>query len=323
MNNQEKKWSVSEVIEHLSRAEEAVEFLHENGIANVVTVESIERYEAGDDRKGLIVKVQEAGNDNLSSVMIDIKHGQPSTEQVYDAVYGIGKDCFKRVIMFTSESDAQDGWNPTADKIAVRNLIDVMNSYPLKLYLEKFNDGGFYPEPIEKDAVEGGKPEFLIEDLPSPERFRAEEFWAVYFDWHNQCCYEPWNAFEGGIRESSDWGHMLFTEPEVAEIPVYWTNDGIKFVVKQTEEEGDYLRKVWTLKQDELMERYKGGVEFEFLPGKLPKIHIQYSDRPVSWLMSATSEEKFEFAKQLHSDFWGLFGYWSEAMEEAENALVA
>ena len=70
----------------------------------------------------------------------------------------------------------------------------------------------------------------------------------------------------------------LFTE-RGAEIPLKWDSDGIKYVVKQTDELVDYLQKIWSSKQDELKQWYNGHVEFEYLPGKLPKIKIQYSDR--------------------------------------------
>jgi hypothetical protein len=321
MSKIEAKIGVNEIIEYLSVAEEAAGFLHEQGIANVDAVESIERYEAADDRKGLIINVHEAGSEALSKLIIDIKAGQPSTDQVYDAVYGIGKDCAKRVIIFTDEDACDDGWNPTVDEFVVRNLIQVMNEYQLKLHLIKFNDDAMQSELIEKGTFED-EPEFSIADLPSPERFRAEEFWTVYFDWHNESWYNPWETFSG-IRELSDWGHMLYSEPDSVEVPIFWNESGVKYVVKQTEEDCDYLRKVWTLKQDELKERYQGRVDFEYLPGRLPKIHIEYLDKPVSWLLTAKAKERLEFAKQLHEDVLGFRWYLSEAIEETETVLAA
>ena len=321
MSSQEKKWSVSKVIENLSKVEEAAEFLHEQGIAQVGAVESIEGYEADDGRKGLIMNVNEAGSEALSKLIIDIRAGQPSTDQVYDAVYGIGKECTKRVIVFTDEKTGDDGWNPTVDEFVVRNLIEVMNEYQLELFLVKFSDDAMQPDLIAKGTFED-EPEYSIADLPSPERFRAEEFWTVYFDYHNGLWYKPCETFSG-IRELTDWGHMLFTEPEVVEIPVFWNDSGMKYVVKQTEEDPDYLRKVWTLKQNELKDRYQGRVDFEYLPGRLPKFIIQYSDRPVSWLITATPKERLEFAKQLHEDVFEFRWYLSEAIEEADLLLVA
>jgi len=321
MSSQEKKWSVSEVIVNLSKVEEAAEFLHEQGIAQVGAVESIEGYEADDGRKGLIMNVNEAGSEALSKLIIDIRAGQPSTDQVYDAVYGIGKECTKRVIVFTDEKTGDDGWNPTVDEFVVKNLIEVMNEYQLELFLVKFSDDAMQPDLIAKGTFED-EPEYSIADLPSPERFRAEEFWIVYFDYHNGLWYKPCETFSG-IRELTDWGHMLFTEPEVVEIPVFWNDSGMKYVVKQTEEDPDYLRKVWTLKQNELKDRYQGRVDFEYLPGRLPKFIIQYSDRPVSWLITATPKERLEFAKQLHEDVFEFRWYLSEAIEEADLLLVA
>ena len=321
MSSQKKKWSVSEVIENLSKVEEAAEFLHEQGIAQVSAVESIEGYEADDGRKGLIMNVNEAGSEALSKLIIDIRAGQPSTDQVYDAVYGIGKECTKRVIVFTDEKTGDDGWSPTVDEFVVRNLIEVMNEYQLELFLVKFSDDAMQPDLIAKGTFED-EPEYSIADLPSPERFRAEEFWTVYFDYHNGLWYKPCETFSG-IRELTDWGHMLFTEPEVVEMPVFWNDSGMKYVVKQTEEDPDYLRKVWTLKQNELKDRYQGRVDFEYLPGRLPKFIIQYSDRPVSWLITATPKERLEFSKQLHEDVFEFRWYLSEAIEEAELLLVA
>ena len=109
----------------------------------------------------------------------------------------------------------------------------------------------------------------------------------------------------------------LYTEKH-AEIQLNWENDGIKFIVKQTDESVDYLQRIWSLKQDELKQDYDGRVEFEYLPGKLPKIIIHHSDRPLSWLVTATSQEKDDFAKDLHEDFYGLRYYLDDVVEEIE-----
>jgi hypothetical protein len=116
---------------------------------------------------------------------------------------------------------------------------------------------------------------------------------------------------------------MLWTEPEVAEIPVYWNDSGVSYHVNQIQDDDDYLKKIWDLKAEELKDRYQGNVEFEFLSGRLPKITVKYSDRPVSWLITATPKERLEFAKQLHEDVLGFRWYLSEAMEDTENQLVA
>jgi len=183
-------------------------------------------------------------------------------------------------------------------------------------------DNDFKGEQFNIEAFEEPLPEYSMEELPSPEEFRRGEFWCVYFDSLDECDYREWKAFSEGIRDAAEWQLTLFTE-EHAEIPLYWDNDGIKYVVKQTDESVDYLKKIWSLKQDELKRRYNGHVEFKYLPGKLPKITIQYSNRPISWLVTATSQEKYEFAKQLHDDFYGFRWYLNEAAEEIEEHSAA
>jgi len=42
------------------------------------------------------------------------------------------------------------------------------------------------------------------------------------------------------------------------------TEDGIEYIVKQVQNDDDYLKKIWDLKSEELKDRYQGNVEFEF-----------------------------------------------------------
>ena len=60
-------------------------------------------------------------------------------------------------------------------------------------------------------------------------------------------------------------------------------------------------------KASELQERYgTGAVEFENVVGKLPRLHIKYSDKPFDWLFTASPKEITEFAKSMYDDAWGL-----------------
>ena len=86
-----------------------------------------------------------------------------------------------------------------------------------------------------------------MEELPSSEEFRRGEFWCVYFDSLDEDDYHPWKAFSEGLRDASEWQLTLFTE-RGAEIPLKWDSDGIKYVVKQTDELVDYLQKIWIIK---------------------------------------------------------------------------
>ncbi len=323
MSSQKKSVIGIDVIRYLMNYKNAKEFLKKLGIDDVVTVHAVQHCISDDERERFCILVQQDNLVNKTEIYVDFKPGQPSTEQVYEAIYGMGKDCQKRVIVFTNEIIPGEGRNPTVDKMPVESLIKTLNECPLDIYLVQL-EGPVFPFDIYgMDIIE--KPECgpKYGPIPSSIEFRSEEFWSIYFDWHNEGWYEPWQVFSSGFRSIEDWGHMLWTEPEVAEIPVYWNDSGVSYHVNQIQDDDDYLKKIWDLKAEELMDRYQGNVEFEFLSGRLPKITVKYSDRPVSWLITATPKERLEFAKQLHEDVLGFRWYLSEAMEDTENQLVA
>jgi hypothetical protein len=323
MSNEETSVQAIDVIRYLMNYKNARDFLKRLGIDDIVTVHAVQHCMSDDERERFSILVQQDNLVNKTEIYVDFKPGKPSTEQVYEAVYGMGKDCQKRVIVFTNEFIPGEGRNPTVDEIAVECLVGSLNECPLNLYLLKLNGAAFANDIYSMQVIAAPDCRRKQERVPSPMEFRVEEFWAIYFDWHNEGWYEPWKVFDGGFRSIRDWGHMLWTEPEVAEIPVYWNHGGVSYHVNQVRDDDDYLKKIWDLNQDELKDRYQGRVEFEFLPGRLPKITVKYSDRPVGWLITATPKERLNFAKQLHSDIWGLRWYLSEAMEEVETVLAA
>jgi len=287
---------------------------------NIVLIEN--KWNERGDRKSMICNLVNEIKKETAGLYIDIKHGQPTTEQVFDAVYGRGAKCKIRVIIYDGEESEADSGNPTADEDVVDSLITAMNAYPLNLHLVKLVDDNLEAAIDDMDSFEKPVPEYSMEELPSPEEFRRGEFWCVYFDSLDECDYRAWKTFSDGLKDAAEWKLTLFTE-EHAEIPLYWDNDGIKYVVKQKDESVDYLQKIWSSKQEELKKRYNGRVEFEYLLGKLPKITIQYSNRPISWLVTATSKERFEFAKQLHDDFYGFRWYLDATDEEIEELNAA
>jgi hypothetical protein len=323
MSKQENSVKAIDVIRYLMNYRNAKEFLKRLDIDDVVTVHDVHHWVSDDERERFVITMQQKNLVSRTEVYVDFKPGHPSTDQVYEAVYGMGKYCQKRVIVFTNEYIASEGWNPTVDKMPVESLIETLNECPLDIYLVKLEGPVFPFEIYGMDIVEKPEcgPKYGL--IPPPIEFRAEEFWSIYFDWHNEGWYEPWTVFDSGFRSIEDWGHMLWTEPEVAEIPVYWTESGVSYHVNQVQDDDDYLKKIWELKQDELKERYQGRVEFEFLLGRLPKITVKYSDRPASWLITAAPKVRLEFAKQLHDDVFGFRWYLGEAIEEAETVLAA
>jgi len=317
MDNNLKRWeTLDDIIEHWSKENAAMELLRENEITEADSIEDIEHYENGDDRKGIVYHVREKGKNTIKKVLIDIKTGGPSTEQVYEAVYGMGKDCDKRIIVYAGGNNKNDDDNPAADEYVVYNLIDVMNDYPLHLNLFHIGEDPFSLKeymlcyPIEQT------PKYKITDLPAEIQIRFEEFWVVLVDSFAEAWHDPVQAFSGNFRDTSDWGYMLYVE-SIADLPGYWTESGIIFTVKQTSDSHDHLKTLWDATKKELKERYGAeNVDFEYVLGKLPKIMIKYSDKPLEWLMNATPREKSELGKKVYYDMWELRRFLEKACEE-------
>jgi hypothetical protein len=313
--------SVKKMLDHIQKEGSTV-LLEKIGINNFKFVSIENKWSERDNHKSIICNLAKEIREKTAEVYIDIKHGQPTTDQVFDAVYGRGAKCKIRIIIYDGQTSEEDEGNPTADEDVIESLIEAMNAYPLNLYLVKL-EGDDLDEAIDDmDNFEKPVPEYSMEELPSSEEFRRGEFWCVYFDSLDVENYHPWKAFSEGLRDAAGWKLTLFTE-KGAEIPLRWDNDGVKYIVKQKDDSVDYLKNIWSSKQNELKNRYNGRVEFEYLPGKLPKITIKYSDRPISWLKTATPDEKFEFAKQLHKDFYELRWYLDATAEEIEEHNAA
>ena len=110
----------------------------------------------------------------------------------------------------------------------------------------------------------------------------AEAFWAVYFDSFSGYFYEPHKTFSYGFRDTMDWGHIIYIDCSFAgEIQLYWDEKGARYVVKQETDNNEYLKMVLDYEMQALQERYgTESVEFENVVGKLPRLHIKYSNRP-------------------------------------------
>jgi hypothetical protein len=150
--------------------------------------------------------------------------------------------------------------------------------------------------------------ELPISAVPTREQFMAETFWVVYFDSFSGEFYEPHETFSDSFRNTSDWGHMIYIDCSFSgEIQLYWDQNGVRYLIKLNYDCGESLKMVLDYEMPWLQERYgSGAVNFEKVVGKLPKLHIKYSDRPFDWLYTATPRQITEFAKSMHEDAWGL-----------------
>ena len=307
MNNQtENINNLDTIIKHFEKKSAIKKLLKQHKIAKIKSVESVQTYKKDENRSGLIITGKEEGTDQTEKILIDFKLGEPSIAQVFDAIYEIGKDCSKRIILFGGfgKNEVRD---PATDEYVVASLITSMNHYPLYFSLVQLDCSKFETELFNMDLVGGiiSRPEFSINDLPSIERFREAEFWEVYYDHLNESFYRSWKAFECGIDNDTKYG-WKFCGPFL-EVKVKWTNEGAFFFVVPTREDTDHLKEILQTKKRELQKLFQDQeIQFICLPGKFPKIAIKFWDHPLNCLVNASNAEKMNFAKILHSKYMNL-----------------
>ena len=240
--------------------------------------------------------------------MIDLKQGQPIINQVYDSLYDIGKDCSKRIIMYTGGQNAYDQNTPSADTCVVESAVSNLEQYPLGMYMYKMDENTFNIEPPYAESLWSRDEKLPIDESPTREQFMAETFWIVYFASFNEGFYDPIKIFQNGFMDTNDWGHVIDIDCSFyGEIFLYWDQKGVRYVVKQETDNDEYLKMVLDYELSGLQERYgSDAVDFENMVGKLPRLHIKYSDKPFDWLYTATPRQITEFAKAIFDDGWAL-----------------
>jgi hypothetical protein len=203
----------TQILEHLSDPDTAIRFFQQTNIAQVDKIQSIQRYARADGRKGIVLTVKEAGQSDLTRIAIDVKYGQPNTDQLVEVLYIAGADCDIRIILHTGivEGLDLDEDNPSADLYLLQYMVRDYNEYSLNLYLVRVS----FPEfegcspDFDVEAQPQEPPKHTLNDLPTERTFRESEFWAIIVDSIDPGFYENWKPETGNSACSSGLGNSL------------------------------------------------------------------------------------------------------------------
>jgi hypothetical protein len=302
-NNIRTEHKVDNIIEKISRKVSAAYFLQKHKIVNVETILDIREYEVDSDRKGLILNIQEKIVIDLCKVIIDVKFGKPSFEQVHDATYTIGADCDKRVLIFTNSTNYRDYEKMGADLAAVRNLLLAINSKDLGLYLVKLAATRDYELFINELIYDpDDDPKDFAAPLPSRIEFLEELFWQVYYIPLEKFLRTEWKPFcdgffiRGGIGSHRDLVHV--------EVMLKWSDSGLCFYVADNERSPGELKNIWNDKSHILKKLYKGcEMKFNEQSEKRSELVIKILDLPIGYLIGANRYEKDSCAKFMKASF--------------------
>ena len=181
-------------------------------IAVIDEIYDIQHYQRDNDRRGLIVDVKENNCLEKTKIMIDLRLGQPSIYQVYDALYDIGKDCDIKIIIHTNGYNDFDEDIPVVDEYAVLSLVAQLQDDNVAVVLFEMNNTSMRVEYVNNYQNWYQVNRLKNYKIPTRDRFMAETFWAVYFDSFNEGFYKPWETYRGGFQDINVWGAEIYID---------------------------------------------------------------------------------------------------------------
>ena len=304
--NSNSKLTAKDYVEKLSKEEHLITFLGEHEICNAESIDNIEIYTKEDKLGQMIVSVMDV---NSYTILIDIKTGEPTIDQVANAVYGRGINCDKRVIMYGG-SNRTEIYGPATGEVVVGSLVECMNDYESNLYMVKISDQEYKTELFDLIVNDGNtsSQRRTFNELPTKEQFRKSEFWNVYYDSLNPEYYREWDTFAGGISDNDK--HGWYCESSPFRIEVEWNDKGAFFTINQMKGEIDLLMSIWLEKKKELESEFQNlDMQFSIPPNELPKVTIKFWDFPIGCIINARTNEKISYARLLHSRFDDLLSF--------------
>jgi hypothetical protein len=184
--------------------------LKEYKIANVSEINFKKYFNKDDNRCTAIIDAQEEFLTISTKIFIDLRIGQPSVNQVYDALYDLG-NCDIKIIIHTNGYNENDKGIPVTDEYVVAPLIRELqcNNIPIILFsidqdtlTEKFDS---YQDWYSVNRLRACK-------IPTKENFMGTTFWWVYFDSFDECFYDPRAAYNGLLNGYGNGNYIIYLD---------------------------------------------------------------------------------------------------------------
>ena len=252
-------------------------------------------YQIGSDRVGAVVTIKEGKR--MKRIITDLKHGQPSYQQMLDVLYGMGADCDKRIVLFHRVTNVDDKSDPSADEYLIESFTRLVNEYGVDTSLASVPTLDDPANPMEFEYLPVEQPEgaakYSRSKLPPRRKFEEVEFWVVYYD---PLCgfdtlFEPDNWLDYSSRRSS--GGLYFTPT--------WTDRGFfMHAIVDSDSGVDTLNWLWEHKYNEIREEYKGCEIRLHKKKNVPhKVSVRINKVPFINVICSTPGEKEEYAGEV------------------------
>jgi hypothetical protein len=127
--------NLSNTIDTFIAAENVQELLKFLNIRIPYSISIIKETQIKRFNKSVMIGMPDPNCSGETDIFLNIKQGQPTVDQVFNAVYQQENDCQKRIIAFTGGDEWDDKFNPSAEIGTVKCLIDNMNRSDLNVYM--------------------------------------------------------------------------------------------------------------------------------------------------------------------------------------------
>jgi hypothetical protein len=267
--------------------------------------------------ESIIIEIQNDGCIGENRILLNAKQGQPTVDQVYSAIYQMGSDCHKCIIVFTVGNNYDDKYNPSADVDTVKCLIDNMNRSDLNLYLvHAMTDSTSSICEYEFLATPPSQPKFSRAQIPLIEKFTEAEFWNVYFWGYNN--WVEAIPFEFGFDSNSEYSQCYPIGD--LELETKWTDEGAIIRIEDTSDQKYMLGDIWEHMKDEIQDMFRGcAMESLIRSGATLKLLVKVFDKPIGDLAGMPWREKMHYAGLLWSKFIQFQGFIEKALQDLKN----
>jgi hypothetical protein len=288
-----------------------LEFLNIGTFRNIYIIKEISHNPIN---KSILIEIPDDSCTGEIPILLNVKQGQPTVDQVYNAIYQLGADCQQRIIAFTGGNFLDDKFNPSADMDTIKCLIENMNLFDLNIYLIQMGcDSTSSVTNFEILAQPDSHPEFSKAECPSKEKFTEAEFWNVYF-WG----YNNWieaTPFEFGFDSNSEFS-QCFPIGDL-ELETRWTDEGAIIRIEDTSDKKYVLGSIWDDRRDEIQDMFRGcEIELLIQAGETFKLIVKVFDKPIGDLAGMPWREKMHYAGLLWSKFIQFQGFIERALQD-------
>jgi hypothetical protein len=266
-------------IERIFNKENIMRILETIDIGTFCSLNIIEKVTHSPISKSILIQIPNDGCVGENQVLIDIKQGQPTVDQIYNAVYQNGANCQNRIIAFTGGNCWDDKYNPSADMNIVKCLVDNMNRFDLNVYLVQIvHDSTDSTCDFEILAAPPSHPKSNTVECPSKAKFTEAEFWEVYFWGYNNIIEAT--PFEFGFDSNSEFS-QCFPIGDL-ELETKWTDEDAIIRIEDTDDKKYMFGDLWNDRKDEIQDMFRGcAMELLVRSGATLKLIVKVFEKPI------------------------------------------